>query len=67
MVSDGGLTVRHADVDADGAHMDGTNGTDAAGVKGEGVDVDGANGGSGGRGVNVDGARGVGTRSANAN
>ena len=41
MVSDGGLTIRCADVDADGAHMDGTNSADAAGVNGEGVDVDG--------------------------
>ena len=67
--------MRRADADADGAHVDGTNGTDAAGVKGEGADVDGVNGGSRGRGVNVDGARGVnmdrvrgmGARSANAN
>ena len=33
MVSDGGLTVRCADMDADGAHVDGTNGVDAAGVR----------------------------------
>ena len=67
--------MRRADADADGAHVDGTNGADAAGVKGEGADVDGVNGGSGGRGMNVDGARGVntdrvrgvGARSANAN
>ena len=40
--------MRHADTDADGAHMDGTNGMDTAGVNGEGTVVDGANGGSGG-------------------
>ena len=44
MVSDGGLTVRHADADADGAHMDGMNGAAAAGVNGEGVNVNDANG-----------------------
>ena len=45
--------MRCADADADGAHVDGMNGTDAAGAKGEGVDADSVNGGSRGRGVNV--------------
>ena len=66
--------MRCADVDADGARMDGMNGADATGVNGEGTDADGVNGRSGGRGVNIDGARGanadgvrgVGTRGANA-
>ena len=66
--------MRRADVDADGAHVDGMNGADAAGVNGEGTDADGVNGGSGGRGMNIDGARvanmdsvrGVGARGANA-
>ena len=63
--------MRRADADADGAHVDGTNGADAAGVKGEGADADsangegtdadGVNGGSGGGGVNVDSARGTNT------
>ena len=54
--------------------MDGTDGADAAGVNGEGVDTDSANGWSGGgsvnvdgaRGANADGVRGVGVRGANA-
>ena len=66
--------MRRADMDADGACMDGMNSADAAGVNGEGADMDGANCRSGGRGVNVDGAwganadgvRGVGARGANA-
>ena len=51
--------MRHADADADadGACVDGTNSVDLAGVNGEGMDVDGVNGGSRGGGVNVDGAR----------
>ena len=66
--------MRCADVDADGARMDGMNGADTAGVNGEGADTDGVNGRSGGRGVNIDsarganadGVRGVGARGANA-
>ena len=49
--------MRRADADADGACVDGTNSVDLAGVNGEGMDVDGVNGGSRGGGVNVDGAR----------
>ena len=49
--------MRRADADADGARMDDMNGADLAGVNGEGMDVDGVNGGSRGGGVNVDGAR----------
>ena len=50
--------MRHADADADGARMDGMNGVDAAGANGEGMDVDGANGGSRGGGMNIDSAKG---------
>ena len=45
-----GLTVRHAHVDVDCAHVDGV---DAAGANGRGVNADGARG-MGVRGANVD-------------